>query len=236
MLGAAWAYHVLGWGGYWAWDPVENASLLPWLSGTAFLHSVMMQEKKGMMKVWNMVLISCTFFLCILGTFLTRSGVVQSVHAFARSDIGKYFVVFLALGIAAVVYLILHRLPYLKSEAQLESVVSRESSFLFNNLILLASCFAVLWGTLFPIISEAATNDKISLDADWYNRLMVPIGLLLLFLTGVGPLFAWRRTSVDSLRRNYQIPGIAALVLVGALVAAGVRHFYALISFGLCLF
>jgi len=236
MLGAAWAYHVLGWGGYWGWDPVENASLLPWLSGTAFLHSVMMQEKKGMMKIWNIVLVSTTFFLCILGTFLTRSGVVQSVHAFARSEIGKYFVSFLALGIAATIYLILDRLEYLKSESELESVVSRESSFLFNNLILLASCFAVLWGTLFPVISEAATGNKISLDADWYNRLMVPIGLFLLLLTGVGPLFAWRRTSVDSLRRNFQYPGIASLVLAGALFAAGVRNAYALISFGFCLF
>ena len=236
MLGMAWAYHVLGWGGYWGWDPVENASVLPWLAGTAFLHSVMMQEKKGMMKVWNMVLISTTFFLCILGTFLTRSGVVQSVHAFARSEIGKYFVTFMALGIAATIYLILDRLDYLKSEAELESVVSRESSFLFNNLILLASCFAVLWGTLFPVISEAVSGDKISLDADWYNRLMVPIGLFLLLLTGVGPLFAWRRTSIESLRRNFQIPGIASLVLVGALYALGVRHVYALISFGFCLF
>jgi cytochrome c-type biogenesis protein CcmF len=236
MLGAAWAYHVLGWGGYWGWDPVENASLLPWISGTAFLHSVMMQEKKGMMKVWNIVLVSTTFFLCILGTFLTRSGVVQSVHAFARSEIGKYFVTFLALGIAATIFLILDRLQYLKSESELESVISRESSFLFNNLILLASCFAVLWGTLFPVISEAATGNKISLDGDWYNRLMVPIGLFLLLLTGVGPLFAWRRTSVESLRRNFQLPGIASLVLVGALVAAGMRHPYALISFGFCLF
>jgi cytochrome c-type biogenesis protein CcmF len=236
MLGAIWAYHVLGWGGYWGWDPVENASVLPWFAGTAFLHSVMMQEKKGMMKVWNIVLISTTFFLCILGTFLTRSGIVQSVHAFARSDIGKYFVTFLAIGIAATVFLILDRLSYLKSESQLESVISRESSFLFNNLILLASCFAVLWGTLFPVISEAATGDKISLDADWYNRLMVPIGLFLLLLTGVGPLFAWRRTSIDSLRRNFQIPGVASLVFVGVLFALGIRHFYALISFGFCLF
>jgi cytochrome c-type biogenesis protein CcmF len=236
MLGAAWAYHVLGWGGYWGWDPVENASLLPWLSGTAFLHSVMMQEKKGMMKVWNMVLVSATFFLCILGTFLTRSGVVQSVHAFARSEIGKYFVGFLALGIAATIFLILDRLDYLKSEAHLESVVSRESSFLFNNLVLLASCFAVLWGTLFPVISETLAGDRISLDADWYNRLMVPIGLFLLLLTGLGPLFAWRRTSAESLRRNFQWPGVAAVVLVGALFAAGMRHPYALISFGFCLF
>jgi cytochrome c-type biogenesis protein CcmF len=236
MLGAAWAYHVLGWGGYWAWDPVENASLLPWLSGTAFLHSVMMQEKKGMMKVWNIVLISATFFLCIFGTSITRGGLVDSVHAFARSEIGKYFVTFLALGIAATIYLILDRLDYLKSESQLESVISRESSFLFNNLILLASCFAVLWGTLFPRISEWLTGSKISLDAPWFNRLMVPIGLFLLFLTGVGPLFAWRRTSWESLRRNFQWPGIAALVLAGSLFAAGVRSPYALVSFGFCLF
>jgi cytochrome c-type biogenesis protein CcmF len=236
MLGAAWAYHVLGWGGYWAWDPVENASLLPWLAGTAFLHSVMMQEKKGMMKVWNIVLISATFFLCIFGTSITRGGLVDSVHAFARSEIGKYFVTFLAIGIAGTIYLILDRLDYLKSESQLESVISRESSFLFNNLLLLASCFAVLWGTLFPKISEAITGDKISLDANWFNKLMVPIGLFLLFLTGVGPLFAWRRTSVDSLRRNFQWPGLAALVLAGALFAAGIHQPYALISFGFCLF
>jgi cytochrome c-type biogenesis protein CcmF len=236
MLGAAWAYHVLGWGGYWGWDPVENASLLPWLSGTAFLHSVMMQEKKGMMKVWNMVLIATTFFLCILGTFMTRSGFVESVHAFARSDIGKYFAGFLAIGIAATVYLILDRLNYLKSEAQLESVVSRESSFLFNNLVLLASCFAVLWGTLFPTLSETFSGTRISLDGNWYNRLMVPIGLFLLLLTGLGPLFAWRRTSLESLRRNFQWPGIAGLVLVAALFATGIRNAYALISFGFCLF
>jgi cytochrome c-type biogenesis protein CcmF len=236
LMGASWAYAALGWGGYWAWDPVENASLLPWLSSTAFLHSVMMQEKKGMMKVWNAVLVSSSFFLCILGTMLTRSGIVNSVHAFAQSAIGKYFTSFLALGIAATVYLILDRLDYLKSEAQLESVVSRESSFLFNNLILLASCFAVLWGTLFPIISEYFSGEKISLDPAWFNRLMIPIGLFLLFLTGVGPLFAWRRTSTESLRRNFLWPGVAACVLVVALIAAGIREFYPLISFGFCLF
>jgi cytochrome c-type biogenesis protein CcmF len=236
MLGSAWAYHVLGWGGYWMWDPVENASLLPWLAATAFLHSVMMQEKKGMMKVWNMVLIGATFFLCIFGTFLTRSGIVQSVHAFAESSIGAFFVVFLALGIAATVWLILDRLEFLKSESELESVVSRESSFLFNNLILLASCFAVLWGTLFPVITEKFSAEKISLDADWFNRLMVPIGIFLLFLTGVGPLFAWRRTSIDSLRKNFQWPGILTLVTAGALLAGGMRHPYAIISLSLCVF
>lgn len=236
LLGAGWAYAVLGWGGYWGWDPVENASLLPWITATAFLHSVMMQEKKGMMKVWNMVLISATFLLCIFGTFLTRSGVVSSVHAFAQSPIGKYFVGFLAIMIAATIYLILDRLDYLKSESNLESVISRESSFLFNNLILLASCFAVLWGTLFPVISEAFTGEKISVDAPFFNRVNVPIGLFLLFLTGVGPLFAWRRTSLDSLRRNFLWPSAGAVLLVAVLAAAGVRHFYALVSFGLCLF
>src|SRR5580704_14509432 len=236
LLGQGWAYAVLGWGGYWAWDPVENASLLPWITATAFLHSVMMQEKKGMMKVWNMVLISATFFLCIFGTFLTRSGIVSSVHAFAESPIGKYFVAFLALGIASVIWLILDRLPFLKSEAELESVVSRESSFLFNNLILLASCFAVLWGTLFPVLSEKFSTEKISLDAVWFNRLMVPIGLFLLFLTGVGPLFAWRRTSVESLRKNFQWPGIGMLVVVAGLFLGGMRYPYSIISLGLCFF
>jgi cytochrome c-type biogenesis protein CcmF len=235
-LGSAWAYHVLGWGGYWMWDPVENASLLPWLAATAFLHSVMMQEKKGMMKVWNMVLIASTFFLCIFGTFLTRSGIVSSVHAFAESPIGKYFVAFLALGIAATVWLILDRLNYLRSESDLESVVSRESSFLFNNLVLLASCFAVLWGTLFPVITEKLSNEKISLDAVWFNRLMVPIGLFLLFLTGVGPLFAWRRTSIDSLRKNFQWPGIGTLITAAALLAGGMRYPYSIISLSLCFF
>jgi len=236
LLGAGWAYAVLGWGGYWAWDPVENASLLPWITATAFLHSVMMQEKKGMMKVWNVVLVSATFFLCIFGTFLTRSGVVSSVHAFAQSPIGKYFVVFLVLHIAVVVYLILDRLDYLKSESQLESIVSRESTFLFNNLILLASCFAILWGTLFPVISEAVTGEKISVDAPFFNRVNIPIGLFLLFLTGVGPLIAWRRTSTESLKRNFQWPAVGGLVTMVALFALGVRHFYALISLGLCVF
>src|SRR5580698_7044821 len=164
LLGQGWAYAVLGWGGYWAWDPVENASLLPWITATAFLHSVMMQEKKGMMKVWNMVLVSTTFWLCIFGTALTRTGMAQSVHAFGQSPLGPYFYTFLSVGIAATVWLILSRLDYLKSEAQLESVLSRESSFMFNNLILLAACFAILWGTLFPVISEAITGEKISVD------------------------------------------------------------------------
>ncbi|HTB16735.1 MAG TPA: heme lyase CcmF/NrfE family subunit [Bryobacteraceae bacterium] len=237
LLGQGWAYAVLGWGGYWAWDPVENASLLPWITATAFLHSVMMQEKKGMMKVWNMVLISGTFFLCIFGTFLTRSGVVSSVHAFAQSPIGKYFVMFLAVGIAATVILILERLKYLKSEARLESVVSRESSFMFNNLILVASCFAVLWGTMFPVISEAVTGEKISVDAPFFNRINIPIGLALMLLTGIGPLIAWRRSSLESLKRAFLIPTIAGVALMALLAGFGAyEHPYALVSFGLCMF
>lgn len=236
LLGARWAYAVLGWGGYWGWDPVENASLLPWITGTAFLHSVMMQEKKGMMKGWNIILISSTFFLCIFGTMLTRSGIVSSVHAFAQSPIGDWFVGFLAIGVSGTIYLILNRLDYLKSEGQLESVVSRESSFLFNNVILLASCFAVLWGTLFPVISEAVTNEKISVGPPFFNKVNIPIGLLLLFLTGVGPLFAWRRTSVESLRRNFQWPAIVALGIGALLMALEVRDFYAVVCFILCAF
>ncbi len=233
LLGAGWAYAVLGWGGYWGWDPVENASLLPWITATAFLHSVMMQEKKGMMKVWNMVLVSATYLLCIFGTFLTRSGVVSSVHAFAQSPIGRYFVVFIVLELAIVVYFILDRLDYLKSETQLESVISRESSFLFNNLILLASCFSILWGTLFPVISEWATGEKISVDAPFFNRVNIPIGLFLLFLTGVGPLIAWRRSSLESLKKAFLWPLIGCLATIGVLMAFGIRHMYALMSFGL---
>jgi cytochrome c-type biogenesis protein CcmF len=236
MLGMLWAYEVLGWGGYWAWDPVENASLLPWITGTAFLHSVMMQEKKGMMKVWNIVLISATFFLCIFGTMLTRSGLVSSVHAFAQSNIGDYFVWFLTLAVAGTIYLILSRLDYLKSESQLDSVVSRESSFLFNNVLLLASCFAVLWGTLFPVITEAATGEKISVGAPFFNNVNVPIALFLLLLTGVGPLFAWRKTSIASLKKNFFWPSVVSLAIGAALLALGMRHLYAWMCFVLCAF
>jgi cytochrome c-type biogenesis protein CcmF len=236
MLGASWAYAVLGWGGYWGWDPVENASLLPWITGTAFLHSVMMQEKKGMMKVWNMVLISATFFLCILGTALTRSGIVQSVHAFAQSPISTYFSTFLVIGIALVVYLIVDRLDFLRSESHLESVLSRESSFLFNNLILLASCFSILWGTLFPVISEAVTGEKISVDAPFFNRVNIPIGLFLLLLTGVGPLIAWRRSSLESLKRAFLWPAVSMFATMAILASFGIRSIYALMSFGLCVF
>ncbi len=236
ILGGRWAYAVLGWGGYWGWDPVENASLLPWLTGTAFLHSVMMQEKRGMMKVWNMALIMATFLLCIFGTFLTRSGVLSSVHAFAQSAIGPWFAGFLILALSACVLLLVQRLDFLKSENHLDSLLSRESSFLFNNLLLLASCFAVLWGTLFPLLSEAVRGVKISVGAPYFNKVQVPIGIFLLFLTAVGPLFAWRRTSVESLRRNFTNP-----IVLGALVAAlsavlGARSLYPLMTIFLAFF
>src|SRR3989441_5883932 len=226
FLGAHWAYSVLGWGGYWGWDPVENASFLPWLTGTAFLHSVMMQEKRGMLKVWNMWLIFATFMLSIFGTFLTRSGVVSSVHAFAQSSIGTWFVSFIALIIAVCLGAYLKNRDYLKSENQLDSIISRESSFLFNNLVLLVSCIAILSGTLFPVFSEWITGDRISVGAPFFNKVNIPTGLLLLFLTGVGPLLAWRKTSTESLKRNFGWPlgiGVAA----GAIAFAfGFRQFY----------
>jgi cytochrome c-type biogenesis protein CcmF len=236
LLGAHWAYAVLGWGGYWAWDPVENASLLPWLTGTAFLHSVMMQEKRGMMKVWNVWLVFTTFLLCILGTFLTRSGVVSSVHAFARSNIGAWFVGFMALILLVCFAAYVKNRDYLKSENQLDSIVSRESSFLFNNLILLVSCVAVLSGTLFPVFSEWVSGSRISVGTPFFNKVNIPIGLLLMFLTGVGPLLAWRKTSLDSLKRNFGWPLLVGLVSGAILFALGLRQFYSLICFMLCIF
>ena len=236
LLGMGWAYTVLGWGGYWGWDPVENASLMPWITSTAFLHSVMMQEKKGMMKVWNMVLVSATFLLSILGTTLTRTGLVSSVHAFAQSPVKPYFTTFLISATVLTIFAIVKNLRYLRSEVKLESVVSRESSFLFNNLILLASCFAVLWGTLFPVIMEALTGEKETIDAPYYNRVNVPIALFLIFLTGVGPLIAWRKSSMASLKRSFTFPTIVGVVVMALLAVLGVRQIGALMSFGLCSF
>ena len=223
FLGAHWAYSVLGWGGYWAWDPVENASLMPWLTGTAFLHSVMMQEKRGMLKIWNMWLIFATFLLCIFGTFLTRSGVVSSVHAFAQSSIGNWFVGFLALTFAVCVAAFVKNRSHLQSENRLESLVSRESSFLFNNLILLVACFTVLWGTLFPILSEWVQGHKVTVGPPFFNRVNIPVALLLLLLTALGPLLAWRKTSFDSLKRNFSIPAGAAVATAIILAAFGMR-------------
>ena len=236
LLGMGWAYTVLGWGGYWGWDPVENASLMPWITATAFLHSVMMQEKKGMMKVWNMVLVSATFLLSILGTTLTRTGLVSSVHAFAQSPVKPYFTTFLISSTVLVIAAISLNLKYLKSEVKLESVLSRESSFLFNNLILLASCFAVLWGTLFPVIMEALTGEKETIDGPYYNKVNIPIALFLILLTGVGPLIAWRKSSVSSLKKSFMVPGLVGAGVSLGLLAAGITHVAALVSFGLCSF
>jgi cytochrome c-type biogenesis protein CcmF len=242
FLGAHWAYAVLGWGGYWGWDPVENASLLPWLSTTAFLHSVMMQEKRGMMKVWNVWLIFITFMLSILGTLLTRSGLVSSVHSFAQSSIGNWFAGaagwtgqswrsipyfipgFLPIILAVCVIFYIKNRDHLQSENKLESLVSRESSFLFNNLVLLGACFAVLVGTLFPIVSEAIRDVKMNLGAPFYNKVMIPIGLFLIFLTAVGPLLAWRSTSVGSIKRNFAIPATIAVIVEIAVSAMLIRN------------
>jgi cytochrome c-type biogenesis protein CcmF len=239
FLGAHWAYSVLGWGGYWGWDPVENASLMPWLTGTAFLHSVMMQEKRGMMKSWNVWLIFSTFMLCILGTDLTRSGVVNSVHAFAESSIGGWFTSFLVIVFSVCLFTFFLQRDHLKSEHKLESLVSRESSFLFNNLILLAACFTILWGTLFPVISEYVVGNKVTVGPPFYDRVELPIGLFLLLLTGIGPLLAWRSASFKSIRRNFVLPSAAALATAVVLIAVGLRPWndqatlYSLVAFSL---
>ena len=243
FLGMHWAYAVLGWGGYWGWDPVENASFMPWLTGTAFLHSVMMQERKGMMKSWNVWLIFSTFLLTMLGTLLTRAGLVSSVHAFAQSSIGTWFVVFMGIVLAVCIFTYILQRSHLQSEHQLESLVSRESSFLFNNLVLLTACFVILWGTLFPILSEYVEGSKVTVGAPFYNRVAVPIGLFLLFLTGVGPLLPWRATSFKAVKRNFVLPVIALWATVIVCLVAGVRpwkdgsldqgSFYALVGFAI---
>jgi cytochrome c-type biogenesis protein CcmF len=236
FLGAHWAYSVLGWGGYWGWDPVENASLMPWLTGTAFLHSVMMQEKRGMLKMWNMWLIFATFWLAILGTFLTRSGIISSVHAFAQSSIGEWFKWFLLITLATFAFFFFKNKSHLRSEHKLESLISRESSFLFNNLLLLLACFTVLWGTWFPLISEYVQGNKVTVGPPFYNKVAIPVTLLLLLLTAVGPLLAWRKTSLESLKRNFMWPALGALAVGILMVAFGVRpwndisYFYALMA------
>jgi cytochrome c-type biogenesis protein CcmF len=243
FLGMHWAYAVLGWGGYWGWDPVENASFMPWLTGTAFLHSVMMQEKKGMMKSWNVWLIFSTFLLTLLGTLLTRAGLVSSVHAFAQSSIGTWFVIFMGIVLAVCIFTYILQRDHLQSEHHLESLVSRESSFLFNNLVLLAACFVILWGTLFPILSEYVVGNKVTVGAPWYNSVAIPIGLFLLFLTGVGPLLPWRATSLRAIKRNFILPCVALWATVAVCLAVGVKpwkdgafeqgNFYAIVAFAL---
>jgi cytochrome c-type biogenesis protein CcmF len=247
FLGAHWAYSVLGWGGYWGWDPVENASLMPWLVGTAFLHSVMMQEKRGMLKVWNMWLVFFTFWLAILGTFLTRSGIIASVHAFAQSSIGEWFAWFLGITFVVFVVFFIMNHEHLRSEHRLESLISRESSFLFNNLLFVLLCFTVLWGTWFPKISELVQGNKVTVGGPFYNRVAIPVALLLLILTALGPLLAWRKTSFESLKRNFKWPFVGSLVVMAFLMITppswgspfGLRpwqdiaYFYSLMALGL---
>src|SRR5213594_3502349 len=223
LLGMWWAYVELGWGGYWAWDPVENAALLPWLTMTAFLHSVMIQEKRGMLKKWNLALVIGSWLLSVMGTFITRSGVISSVHSFTQSPVGYYFLVFLVVAAAASFTLYARRLPLLDAEARLESMVSREASFLFNNLLFVGIAFSVLWGTLFPILSELVQGTKVTVGPPFFNQVNIPLGLALLALTGIGPLIAWRRASLPNLRRQFAVP-----LLVG-----GMRDFYALMAIAL---
>ena len=236
IVGAWWAYVTLGWGGYWAWDPVENASFLPWLAGTAFLHSVMIQEKKDMLKVWNMVLIIMTFILTIFGTFLTRSGIISSVHSFGQGSMGPFFVAFIVIALVFSLSLLFSRLDLLKSRNELDSFVSRETSFLLNNLVLVAMAFTVLWGVLFPIISEAVTGNKVTVGPPFFNQVMRPIGLLLMLITGICPLIAWRRASVANLRKNFAYPAGVPIAVLASLLVFGMRNAWAIASFTLAAF
>jgi cytochrome c-type biogenesis protein CcmF len=222
LLGSKWAYGTIGWGGYFAWDPVENAALMPWLTATAYLHSVMVQEKKGMLRVWNVSLVVLTFSLALLGTLLTRSGLVNSIHSFSRSPIGAWFVGFIAIVVLASVALVVSRLPLLRARSpQLESLVSREAAFLYNNLLLVAFALTVLWGVLFPVLSQTVRGVPYSVGPPFYDFFLRSFGLPLLLLTGIGPLVAWRRASLRSLRRGLAWPAAAALVTGAALVAGG---------------
>lgn len=236
ILGARWAYLELGWGGYWAWDPVENAAFMPWLAATAFVHSVMIQEKKGMLKKWNMALIILTFFLSIFGTFITRSGVISSVHSFAQSDIGPMFLVFIAIILIFSFSMFLYRIRDLESENRFDSILSRESAFIFNNLLFLGAAFAVFLGTIFPILSEAVTGEKILVGPPYFNRVNTPIALVLVLLMGVGPLISWRKASRENLFKNFFVPTVAAVVTGILLFSLGIDELYALLAYSLSAF
>jgi cytochrome c-type biogenesis protein CcmF len=234
VFGMRWAYEELGWGGYWFWDPVENASLLPWLTATAFLHSIMIQENRGMLKVWNMSLVVLTFLLTVFATFLTRSGLIESVHSFAQElKIAYIFLAFMGSVLAGCVVLILYRLPSLESENRIESFLSRESAFLFNNLILLGAAFAVLWGTVFPLVAEGVTGQKVSVGPPFFQKVNFPIGLALLALAGVGPVIAWRRATRRNLQKNFAAPLAFGLLVTAVLGVLGARHPLALTTWGI---
>ena len=223
ILGGWWAYRELGWGGYWAWDPVENASFMPWLTATAFVHSIIIQEKKDMLRVWNMALIIITFTLCIFGTFLTRSGVMSSVHSFTGSSLGPIFLTFVFSIMIVSFGMMYFRRNDLRSTKKMESFTSRESGFLFNNMVFVVMCFAVFWGTLFPVFSEAIRGTKITVGPPFFNQINIPIGLILLALTGIGPLLAWRKTGKKSLIRNFTFPIITGLIVAILLLIIGLR-------------
>ena len=236
ILGGRWAYVELGWGGYWAWDPVENASLLPWLTGTAYLHSVIIQEKKNMLRLWNVILIMTTFVLTIFGTYLTRSGILSSVHAFAATDLGIWFFGFVVFIIISCVVLIFLRREDLTSQNRLESFTSRESGFLFNNMIFLALTMAILWGTMFPLLSEAVRGIKITVGSPYFDKITTPMGLLLLLMVGVGPLLAWRRTSNATMIRNFIWPVGMGLAVIAVAMLFGIMRIYPLLTMGLVVF
>jgi cytochrome c-type biogenesis protein CcmF len=221
VLGARWSYSELGWGGYWAWDGVENAALMPWLTGTAFLHSLMIQERRGMLKVWNVSLVLATGVLAILGTFVVRSGILKSIHAFGASTLGIPFLVLISVMTAGSIALVVRRLPLLRSEHRLDSLLSREAVFLLNNLVLVGLCFVIFWGTFFPLISEAITGTPASVGPPWFGRFVVPLALVLTLLSGLGPVLAWRRATAANLRRALQWPAAATAVVLVALLAAG---------------
>jgi len=236
LIGGWWSYHVLGWGGYWAWDPVENAAFMPWLTGTAFLHSVMIQERRRMLKLWNISLVILTFGLTLFGTFLTRSGVIASVHSFTQGAIGILFLSFLALVLLTALGLVAWRWEVLRSQGDLDSVVSRESAFLLNNVLLVAAAFTVFFGTVFPLLSEAVRGVKVSVGAPFFNQVNVPLFLSLIFLMGVGPLIAWRRASLDNLARNFLWPVVLGVVAAAAAFVLGVRSSLAALAFAAAAF
>ena len=236
LVGAWWSYHVLGWGGYWAWDPVENAAFMPWLPATAFLHSVQVQERRRMLKVWNLSLIIIAFSLTIFGTFLTRSGVLSSIHAFSSGPVGTVFLAFLAFVLLASFGLLAYRADQLRGQPELDSVVSRESAFLLNNVVLVSALFTIFLGTIFPLISEAVTGVQVSVGAPYFNSVTAPLFLLTVFLMGVGPMIAWRKASWDNFKRNFLWPSVASLALGLALAVWRVRDFLPLLGFTLSAF
>ncbi|MDF2903780.1 MAG: cytochrome c assembly protein [Bacillus sp. (in: firmicutes)] len=233
IFGGQWAYVELGWGGYWAWDPVENASFMPWLTATAFLHSVMIQERKNMLKVWNISLIVISYALTLFGTFLVRSGVLTSVHAFADSNLGLYFLIFMGVAVIGALYVLMSRYNLIKRSAgEFQSYVSKESSFLINNLLLVGAAFAVFWGTIFPLVSEAVRGTKVTVGMPFFNKVEAPILLSMMFIMAVCPLLAWQKSTLKNLRKNFLIPAILAVIGMVLMVILGIQKAWAVIGYG----